>query len=135
MCFSITANTEAPLTYVRQMDFPANYSKFTIKYDSTSGYYYTICTRVWDESKKNARNLLSFMRSRDLESWELVCDIFDRRDASEKLVGFQHVMFEFEGDDIIFLCRTALNGAHNFHDANYITFHKIRNFRSSPSFE
>ena len=130
-----TIDPEAPLTYVRQMDFPANYSKFTIKYDSVSGYYYTICTRVWTEEKKNARNLLSFMRSRDLVSWELVCDIFDRRDADEKLVGFQYVMFEMEGDDIIFLCRTAINGAHTFHDSNYMTFHGIKNFRTSPTVE
>ena len=130
-----TEDPEAPLTYVRQMDFPANYSKFTIKYDSVSGYYYTICTRVWTEEKKNSRNLLSFMRSRDLVSWELVCDIFDYRDADEKLVGFQYVMFEMEGDDIIFLCRTAINGAHTFHDSNYMTFHRIKNFRTSPTVE
>ena len=130
-----TTDPEAPLTYVRQMDFPANYSKFTIKYDSVSGYYYTICTRVWTEEKKNARNLLSFMRSRDLVSWELVCDIFDRRDADEKLVGFQYVMFEMEGEDIIFLCRTAINGAHTYHDSNYMTFHRIKNFRTSPTVE
>ena len=130
-----TVDHEAPLTYLRQMDFPANYSKFTIKYDNVSGYYSTICTRVWDETKKGARNLLSFMRSRDLKSWELVCDIFDRRDADEKLVGFQYVMFDIEGDDIFFLCRTALNGANNYHDSNYITFHKIKNFRNAPTFE
>ncbi len=35
-----------------------------------------------------------------------------------------------EGDDIIYLCRTALNGAHNFHDSNYSTFHRIKNFRN-----
>ena len=127
-----TEDPEAPLKYVRQMDFPANYSKFTIKYDSVSDYYYTICTRVCSEEKRNARNLLSFMRSRDLVSWELVCDIFDRRDADEKLVGFQYVMFEIEGDDIFFLCRTALNGANSFHDSNYMTFHRIKNFRSAP---
>lgn len=130
-----TVDHEAPLTYVRQMEFPANYSKFTIKYDATSGYYYTICTRVWDENKKSARNLLSFMRSKDLVSWELIADIFDRRDADEKLVGFQYVMFEIEGDDIIFLCRTAINGANSFHDSNYMTFHRIKSFRTSPVFE
>ncbi len=127
-----TEDPEAPLKYVRQMDFPANYSKFTIKYDSVSDYYYTICTRVCSEEKRNARNLLSFMRSRDLVSWELVCDIFDRRDADEKLVGFQYVMFEMEGDDMIFLCRTAINGANSFHDSNYMTFHRIKNFRTAP---
>jgi hypothetical protein len=130
-----TEDPEASLTYLRQMSFPANYSKFTILYDSVSGYYYTICTRVWDENKTSARNLLSFMRSRDLESWELVCDIFDYRDQDEKLIGFQYVLFIIEGDDIIFLCRTAMNGANSFHDSNYSTFHRIKNFRTEPVIE
>jgi len=40
----------------------------------------------------------------------------------------------FEGDDIIFVSRTAfdddLTGAHNAHDANYLTFHRIQDFRN-----
>lgn len=130
-----TVDPEAPLTYERQMEFPANYSKFTIKYDNVSGYYYTICTRVWDENKKSARNLLSFMRSRDLVTWELVCDIFDYRAEDEKLIGFQYVLFDIEGDDIIFLCRTSMNGGNTYHDSNYITFHKIINFRTEHVIE
>ena len=58
-----------------------------------------------------------------------VCEIFDYRDQDVEKVGFQYVDFEFEGDDILFLCRTAINGAANFHDANYFTFHRIKNFR------
>ncbi len=33
-------------------------------------------------------------------------------------------------EDIIYLVRTAYKGAHNFHDANRITFHRLRAFRS-----
>ena len=47
--------------------------------------------------------------------------------------GFQYVEWLFEGDDIIFLSRTAFDdetgGAHNNHDANYLTFHRIKDFR------
>ena len=43
--------------------------------------------------------------------------------------GIRRVDFEFEGDDIIFLCRSAVNNANDYHDANYSTFHKIENFR------
>jgi hypothetical protein len=39
----------------------------------------------------------------------------------------------FEGDDLIAACRTAYDdeegGAHNFHDANFLTFHRFKNFR------
>ena len=46
-----------------------------------------------------------------------------------KKVGFQYVDFMFEEDDIIFLCRTAVNNAHSYHNSNYQTFHRIENFR------
>jgi len=35
----------------------------------------------------------------------------------------------FETGDL-YLCRTAMNGAHSYHDSNYATFHRIRNFRN-----
>lgn len=120
---------EAPLEYSRLMKFPANFSKFMIKRDEKSGYYYSIGTRAYSEEKPRVRNLLSLLKSPDLENWETVTDIFDYRDEDDEHIGFQYVDFEIEGDDIIFLCRTAFNGAHNFHDANYQTFHKIRDFR------
>ena len=40
-----------------------------------------------------------------------------------------YVDFEIEGDDIIYLCRTAINRPRTYHDSNYSTFHRIKNFR------
>ena len=125
-----TSDPEAPLSYSRCIDFPANYSKFMIKYDEVSGRYYSVATRVYDPELKKARNLLSLLSSRDLVNWEVVCDLFDYRHEDPKKVGFQYVDFSFEGNDIIYLCRTALNGAHTYHDSNYCTFHRIADFRS-----
>lgn len=125
-----TENHEAPLSFLRCMEFPANYSKFMIKYDADFDAYYSVATRVYDREYAGARNLLSLFRSEDLVHWTVVCDLFDFRSHDREKVGFQYVDFEFEGDDIIYLCRTAINNAHNFHDANYSTFHTIKNFRN-----
>ena len=47
--------------------------------------------------------------------------------------GFQYVDWLFDGEDIIAACRTAFDdgqgGAHNHHDANFLTFHRFANFR------
>ena len=125
-----TDDHDAPLTFSYLMDFPANYSKFMIKKDDVSGYYYTVATRVYSPEKTNVRNLLSLMRSKDLRTWEVVFDPLDYRDVDDQHIGFQYVDFEIEGEDIIFLCRTSFNGAHDYHDANYSTFHRIKDFRS-----
>lgn len=118
---------EAPLTYDRCIPFPANWSKFMIKYDPVSRKYYSIGCRLLGEEPR--RNLLSLLASDDLDNWYPVTDLLDYRDQDADKIGFQYVDFEMEGEDIIFLCRTAMNNAHNFHDANYSTFHRIPNFR------
>ena len=120
----------APLTYYGLLDLDTTYSKFMIKYDPPSGFYWSIISRRHEGCGDNARNLLSLTRSPDLKAWETVEDLLDFRTCNEKEVGFQYVDFEFDGDDIIFLCRTALNGAANFHDSNYSTFHRISAFRT-----
>jgi len=123
-----TQNHESPLKYCYCMDFNANLSKFMIKYDSQSSRYLTIADYIYDENC--IRNYLVLMESFDLKKWDIVCDLIDFRGADKNQVGFQYVDFEFNNDDIIYLCRTAINNAHNFHDSNYSTFHRIKNFRS-----
>jgi hypothetical protein len=125
-----TKNPEAKLIYDHAISLPGNHSKFMIRYDEVSGYYYTIICRITDAGKVSDRRLLSLMKSKDCENWELVIDLIDKRaEAAPEDVGFQYPDFFIDGNDILFLCRTAMNGAANFHDSNYSTFHRIRNFR------
>ena len=123
-----TDDHDAPLTYSHAVEFPGNLSKFMIQYDDVSGRYYSIVSRRIDEPKTR-RNLLSLLSSADLTHWDLECDLLDHRDEDPQKVGFQYVDFLFDGADIIYLCRTATNNANNFHNANYSTFHRIKNFR------
>ena len=125
-----TEDPDAPLEYSHAIEMPCNNSKFMIQYDAVSGKYYSVATRIDCKERIGGRNLLSLLRSGDLKNWDVVCDLIDRRDEDMEKVGFQYVDFLFEGDDILYLCRTAMNGAHNYHDANYSTFHRIRNFRA-----
>ena len=125
----IDKNQESVTAAVNMQTNPKHYTKFMIKFDDVSGRYFSIISRRIDEPK-TARNLLSLVSSANLSDWELVCDLIDRRNDDPKMVGFQYVDFEIEGDDIIYLCRTAMNNAKNYHDANYSTFHRIEKFRS-----
>lgn len=51
------------------------------------------------------------------------------------LHGYQYVDWQFDGNDIIAVSRTShddgVGGAANHHDANYLTFHRIPNFRET----
>ena len=80
------------------------------------------------------RNILSLFSSADLSSWTrhtvLMEDRYDKTpEESAKKTGFQYPDWQFDGDDIIYLVRTAYKGAPNYHDANRITFGRIKDFR------
>jgi len=131
LAYKINADDpDAPLEYSHAIALPGNHSKFMIKKDEKTGMYYTIISRIDIPERAYRRNLLSLMRSADLKNWELVTDLFDFRDHDMEKVGFQYVDFEIEGDDMLILIRTALNNAHNFHDANYSTFYRLKNFNN-----
>ncbi|MBT5829010.1 MAG: exo-alpha-sialidase [Candidatus Latescibacteria bacterium] len=119
--------------YDRLIQFHGNFSKFTINYDAISGYYYALVCRVTQKAVLKQRNCLTLTRSKNLDDWEIVRDVLNFQDNGWKegieKVGFQYVDWIFDGDDILFLSRTAINNAHNFHNANYMTFHRLANFR------
>ena len=96
-----------------------------IKVNPKDGKYYSLVSYLTEEHP-DGRNWLVLIRSDDLIHWEKVMDVFDYRHLPAKDVGFQYVDFFFEGDEILYLSRTAWNGAHNFHDANYSVFGRLK---------
>lgn len=130
LCYDVdTDNPEGILKYSYLMPFEAHLSKFMIKYDDVSKKYFTVANYIFDRERERARTLLSLMASDDLKSWDVVSNLIDRRECDHQQLGFQYVDFEIDGDDIIFLCRTGINNPANYHDTNYSTFHRIKNFR------
>lgn len=120
---------EGELTYAGVVPMEINASKFEICFDEESGDYFALCSRRVTEGTPTNRNLLSLFRSHDLRDWRCTADILDAKALDPQIVGFQYVSFLIEGDDILFLSRTAYGKPHNFHDSNYQTFHRIAGFR------
>jgi hypothetical protein len=81
------------------------------------------------------RNILSLTSSEDLLNWRIERDVLNYAEngwyEDVGKVGFQYADWQFDGEDIIFLSRTAINGAYSFHNANYLTFHRIKGYRSA----
>jgi len=119
------------------VDFPGGAKKFTIRYDAQSNYYWALANPVVPSARRqqanagSIRNTLALIRSPDLRHWEIRCILLHHPDVAKH--GFQYADWHFDGDDIIAAIRTAyddgLGGAHNAHDANYLTFHRFANFR------
>ena len=119
------------------VDFPGGAKKFTIRYDPPSDRYWSLTT-VASERLAQAvrpatiRNTLALVYSPDLRNWTVRCILLYHPDV--KRHGFQYVDWQFDGEDMIAVCRTAYEdgqgGAHNNHDANFLTFHRIGQFRT-----
>jgi hypothetical protein len=121
---------EAPLEYVGCIEYPCNNSKFAIVYDNISENYISIGSRIYDGEKLHARDLLSLLVSKDCKRWRVAWDEIDMRGIDSRAIGFQYVSMEIDGEDLIYQCRTAMNNARNYHDTNYATFHRVKDFRN-----
>lgn len=114
---------------------PGGAKKFSIRYDKQSGRYWSLVN--WVPPKYSAehaagtRNTLALVSSTDLTDWKLNCILLHHPDRAKH--GFQYPDWLFDGKDILAAVRTGyddgLGGAHNAHDANFLTLHRFRNFR------
>jgi len=122
------------------VSFPGGSKKFAIRFDTRSNRYWTLSNYIPEDVKKanegknpaSIRNTLALMSSADLKHWQVHEIILQHLDVAKH--GFQYVDWLFEGKDMIVACRTAYDdsesGAHNNHDANFLTFHRIKDFRT-----
>ncbi len=116
------------------IDLPGGMTKFNIRRDPETGIFCLVCNNNTDPRYPNQRNVLSLFTSVDLIHWELCKTLIEDDSAlsweeSIKQVAFQYPDWQFDGDDIIYVLRTAYGGAADYHDANRITFHRLTNFR------
>ena len=122
------------------VQFPGGAKKFTIRRDPKDDLYWALSSIVLERHEKEGRpasirNTLALMSSKDLRSWSVRCKLLHHPDVLKH--GFQYPDFLFDVEDIISVVRTAFDdgegGAHDKHDANFLTFHRWRKFRQLDS--
>jgi len=126
------------LVLQRFVDLPGGAKKFSIRFDAVSKLYWTLTNPALPgqalsvSSPGAVRNTLALFSSSDLEHWSARKIVLTNPDA--KLHGFQYVDWQFDGSDLIVASRTAFDdaegSAHSYHDANFLTFHRVAGFRS-----
>ena len=117
------------------VDLPGGMSKFTIRRDDIGRRYWVLANDMSTGPPRVHRNILSLFSSADLSSWTRHRALMEDRhektpQESAWKTGFQYADWQFDGDDIIYLVRTAYDGAPNYHDANRITFGRVEDFRT-----
>ncbi|WP_017257136.1 sialidase family protein [Pedobacter arcticus] len=116
--------------------FPGGGKKFSIRFDEKTQRYLAIVNYVPKEFRgtvqlDRVRNTQAFVSSKDLKTWYVHEILLQHPDIKKH--GFNYVDWEFNGENIIYVSRTAYDfkdrSAKNYHDANFLTFHKIKNYK------
>ncbi len=130
------ASVETVLSEGGFFPFPGANTKFLIRQDEReAGVYWALSNGAPAKHRTGnlgkMRNTLTLLRSDDLVNWEVRARLLYHPETL--FHGFQYPDWVFDGDDMAVLVRTAyddgLGGAHNYHDANFLTFHRVPNFR------
>jgi hypothetical protein len=124
--------TSATASSSDKFTLPGSNSKYTAKYDSISDKYYALTSNSELYPYEDRRLGITLWSSVDLKTWTKVKVVFQGK--SQHCHGFNYPSMQIDGDDIIFVLRTAWEyekgQAQRWHDANSLTFHRIRNFRN-----
>lgn len=118
------------------IDFPGGATKFTIRFDPETQLYWSLVNaippRYRQPNPTKVRNTLALACSSDLRDWTIASVALFHPDQTKH--GIQYVDWLFDDDDIVFLSRTAWldqeGGARNQHDANFLTYHRLPQFRT-----
>ncbi len=134
-------------------DFPGSKAKFTMRRDPVTGTYLSIVnnleqldllkemaqtpstTRLHMKHPFRQRNFATLVASDDMWHWRKVKILVQDESGltpmdSIRLTGFQYTDWLIDGDDLIYVVRTAYRGAQNFHDSNQILYCVEKDFRS-----
>jgi hypothetical protein len=122
---------------------PGATKKFTIRYDAQSQKYWPISNYVPTQFRggdvlNQVRNTLALCSSTDLKKWSVNEIIIQHPDSTKH--GYQYADWVIDNNDMVAVVRTAQKGhdgvdAPKYHDANYLTFHVVRNFRTKSELE
>lgn len=120
------------------VDFPGAAKKFAVRRDPAPGkpVWWSLASatppiHAGRGKPASVRNALVLLRSENLRDWERRTILLWHPDVARH--AFQYVDWIFDGDDLLAASRTAFDddgsGAHNAHDANFLTFHRFARFR------
>ncbi|MFL1683083.1 MULTISPECIES: sialidase family protein [Bacteroidales] len=139
--YSLINDTTVDITSIGTINFLGGATKFNIRWDEKTKRYWSLANYPPDVLRKpkmragGMRSVLALISSENLKDWKLNAIIL----ASDNVTyhGFQYVDWLFDGEDIIVACRTGyedgMGGSDNAHNSNYMTFHRIKNYKSAKT--
>lgn len=126
------------------VELPTSVSKFCVKYDEATGLYLTLCNyptlptpipSLGIHPLAGQRNILCLAASPDLIHWKVLDVLLCDREvmngaASARAHGFQYVIWDTDGEDLLYVVREAVGYTKNFHDGKFVTLYRLKNYKT-----
>ena len=123
--------TEAIAERDGNFSLPGDGSKYSVKYDSITDKWWALTSKSPVEGE--IRTGITLYSSTDLKTF--IKERVVLQGTSPSFHGFNYPFLQFDGEDIVFVLRTAWENewgqAQRWHDGNMLTFHRVRDFRAS----
>lgn len=115
--------------------FDGGVTKFTVRYDEATDLYISLVNNITVKEGIWQRNVLSIAVSKDMYNWEIADTVLTDRTMMNEYVsitrhGFQYVDWVIDNGDILLAVREAMDDSELFHNANYLTFYRLKDYRS-----
>lgn len=110
------------LKFFRYQAMPGGHMKFSIVHDEVSGLFWMAANPA---TKYADRRFLMLYHSLDGQNWLPAGCIAAAQSLQE---SFMYPYLMVDGNDLITISRTS-SGADGMHNADYSTFHRVKNFR------
>lgn len=124
------------------VEMPTSVSKFCVRYDPATGLYLTMPSypSIPTPTENNwpplagQRNVLCLAASKDLINWKMLDILLVDREvmnssSSAREHAFQYVVWDFDGDDLVYVVRETTGWSNCYHDGKYVTMYRLENYQ------
>ena len=126
------------------VEMPTTVTKFQVTFNEATGLYLSLAnypSLPMPSPSRGAhppaghRNVLALVASPDLVNWKVIDILLVDRAvmnpaASAKAHGFQYVIWDIDGDDLVYVVREASGYARCFHDGSEVTMYRLHNYKA-----
>ncbi len=133
-CMLKLSDDNRTLSFERIIELPVGKDKFAVRYDDVSGKYIAVGNKKTTELFPTQRNVIAMYYSDDLINWSYAATLISDNtltmlEESVAYYGYQYPDFIINGTDILMVVREASGNTTYFHNANYISYYTVKNFR------
>ncbi len=124
------------------VEMPTAVSKFCVRYDAECGLYLALTSYPSLPTPETQpgppmagqRNVLTLVASPDLIHWKVLDVLLCDREVmnaycSARAHAFQYVVWDTDGEDMVYVVREATGFTKQYHDGRFVTLYRLNDFR------